>query len=160
MDERVEFRMPEQEARKLFKSLLVRALLPLPLLFVMDLHKNLILLLCVVLISVGFFCYVYFSNKNKIHFALDADGMEGFGRAGQRVRIGWQEGVTVRAEQAARFKVLVIAKEGSGAEDRATHAIGVPEPVFAQSGVAQAIERFAPAGHPLRSFRFTPSIEP
>lgn len=153
MSERVEFRMPEQEMRKLFKGLLVRALLPLPLLFVMDLHKNLNLLLLVVVICIGFFCYVYVSNKNKVHLVLDADGMEGFGGTGQKVRIGWQEGVTVRAEQTPRFKVLVIAKEGSGAADRALHAIGVPEPVYAQNGVAQAIERFAPAAHPLHSFR-------
>ncbi|MDO4795881.1 MAG: hypothetical protein Q4A28_08105 [Brachymonas sp.] len=154
MSERVEFRMPEQETRKLFKGLLVRALLPLPLLFVMDLHKNLNLLLFVVVVCIGFFCYVYFSNKNKVHLALSADGIEGFGRTGQRVRIGWQESVTVQAEQAPRFKVLVIAREGSGtAADRATHAIGVPEPVYNQNGVAQAIERFAPADHPLRSFR-------
>lgn len=153
MNERVEFRMPEEETKKLFKSLLVRALLPFPLLFVMDLHKNLNLLLFVVVVCIGFFCYVYFSNKSKVHLALDADGMEGFGGTGQKVRIGWQEGVTVRVEQTPRFKVLVIAKEDSGATDRANHAIGVPEPVYAQNGVAQAIERFAPVDHPLRSFR-------
>lgn len=154
MSERVEFRMPEEETRKLFKGLLVRALLPLPLLFVMDVHKNLNLLLFVVVVCIGVFCYVYFSNKNKIHLALDADGMEGFGGTGQKVRIGWQEDVKVRTEQTPRFKVLVIAKEGSGAAaDRAKDAIGVPEPVYAQNGVAQAIERFAPADHPLHFFR-------
>lgn len=157
MSERVEFRMPEQETSKLFKGLLLRVLLPLPLLFVMDVHKNPILLLFVLLVSIGFFAYVYFSNKNKVHLALSADGIEGFGRTGWRVHIGWQESVTVRAEQTPRFKVLVIAKEGSGAAaDRAIHAIGVPEPVYSQNGVAQAIERFAPSGHPLRSFQLTP----
>lgn len=97
---------------------------------------------------------VYFTIRSHVYVALSLSGVSGTGETARSITIPWHEPMTVRSTSKSFIKGVEIRASRDGGFFRSrVSTFFVPEDIVNSPEFQDALRRFAPVGHPLRTSR-------
>jgi uncharacterized membrane protein len=143
-----EFRLPPATLNGSFRKLGFAALIGLGLAYLLTGSGfSTTTTIIVLIIGVG----GYFYTKQHVWIRLSADGIDGTGYTGRKVKISWDQPVTLNATRMSDMDgVEIRLAENGGLLKKQVSSLFIPAPIANTLDFSTALFKLAPVGHPLR----------